>query len=307
MIIDAHYHYYQLPSDEKEAREFVAWQLRMAERTLGITKSVDEVMPAARDLTEDADCEKLIRRMDHCGIDVVALLVVDVLERGMSDEAVIEMNEACAAAAAKHPGRMIAIGSVDPRRPDAPALFRHCVEKLGMKGLKWHPEEGFYPHSKEAYAVLKVADEYGIPLIVHCSSAPEGRAKYSQPIFLDDIAIDFPHIDIVAAHMGYMGWREWAALAQFKGRICGDLAMWDLMAVSKPHLFRRYLREALDIVGMEQILFASDGPSFEPLVSTEHWLGIIRNLTTEGADGIRFTEEEVRAILGGNAARIFRL
>jgi predicted TIM-barrel fold metal-dependent hydrolase len=119
--------------------------------------------------------------------------------------------------------------------------------------------------------------------------------------------MDFPDIDIIAAHMGYMGWREWAALAQYKRRICGDLAMWDLMAVSKPHLFRRYLREILDIVGPEQILFGSDGPSFEPLVSSRQWLGIIQGLTTEGTDGISFTKEEVTAILGGNAARIYRL
>jgi uncharacterized protein len=307
MIIDSHYHYYQLPPDDREAKEFVAWQLRMAERASGIKKSADDVMPAARDLTDDADCEKLVKRMDGCGIDLTAILVVDVLERGMSSEAVIEMNEACAEAAALHPGRTFAVAGVDPRRPDAPALFRHCIEKLNMKGLKWHPDEGFYPNSTEAYAVLKVANEFGVPLIVHCSSAPESRAKYCDPIYLDDIAMDFPNIDIIAAHMGYMGWRSWAALAQYKRRICGDMAMWDLMAVSKPHLFRRYLREILDIVGPQQILFGTDGPSFEPLVPSAQFLGIIKGLTLENPDGITFTEEEVTAILGGNAARIYQL
>jgi len=307
MIVDAHYHYYQLPSDDREAREWVAWQLYMGERASGIQKSTDEAMPLARDLADDADCGKLIRRMDQCGIDVTCLLFVDVLERGMSDEAVIGMNEACAMAAAKHPGRTFAIASVDPRRPDAPALFRHCIEKLGMKGLKWHPEEGFHVNGKEAYAVLKVANEFGLPVIVHCAPATVGRIKYCEPILLDDIAMDFPDICIIAAHMGYMAWREWASIAQLKSRVCGDLAMWDLMAVSKPHLFRRYLREILDIVGPQQILFATDGPSFEPLVPARQWLQILMGLTTEGSDGIRFTEEEVRAILGENAARIFEL
>ncbi len=307
MIVDSHYHYYQLPSDDTQAREFVSWQLRMGERASGIRKSADEAMPLARDLTDDVGCDKLVARMDRCGIDVTALLVVDVLERGMSDEGVIEMNEACAKAAARHPGRTFPIASVDPRRPEAPALFRHCIEKLGMKGLKWHPEEGFYLNSKEAYGVLKVANEHGVPLIVHCAPATEGRARFCEPILLDDIAMDFPDMSIIAAHMGYISWREWAGLAQFKSNICGDLAMWDLMAVSKPHLFRRYLREVLDIVGAEQILFATDGPSFEPLVPTTQWLGIVRGLTTVGTDGIRFTEEEVRAILGENASRIFGL
>jgi predicted TIM-barrel fold metal-dependent hydrolase len=307
MVVDSHYHYYQLPSDDQKALEFVAWQLRMGERASGIRKSAQEAMPMARDLTDDVDCEKLVRRMDQYGIDVTALLVVDVLERGMSDEAVLGMNEECAKAAARHPGRTFPLASVDPRRPNAPALLRHCIEKLHMKGLKWHPEEGFYVNGEEAYRVLEVANEHCLPVIVHCAPATEGRAKYCQTIFLDDIAMDFPHIALIAAHMGYIGWREWVGLAQLKSNIYGDLAMWDLMAVGKPHLFRRYLREMLDIVGPDQILFATDGPSFEPLVPTSQWLGIVRDLTKEGADGIRFTEEEVKAILGGNAARIYKL
>ena len=88
-----------------------------------------------------------------------------------------------------------------------------------------------------------------------------------------------------------------------KHRICGDLAMWDLMAEGKPNLFRCYLREILDIVGPEQVLFAIDGPIFEPLVSKRRWVEIIKALSTESADGIMFSEEEVKAILGGNAAR----
>ena len=83
--------------------------------------------------------------------------------------------------------------------------------------------------------------------------------------------------------------------------------MWDLMAEGKPNLFRRYLREILDIVGPDQVLFASDGPIHEPLVSKRRWVGIIKALSTDSADGIKFSDEEVEAILGGNAARIFKL
>ncbi|HEX9976453.1 MAG TPA: amidohydrolase family protein, partial [Dehalococcoidales bacterium] len=71
--------------------------------------------------------------------------------------------------------------------------------------------------------------------------------------------------------------------------------------------FRRYLREIVDIVGPEQVLFSSDGPIYEPLVSNRRWVEIMESLTKRGADGIRFTEEEVAAMLGGNAARIFNL
>jgi predicted TIM-barrel fold metal-dependent hydrolase len=56
-----------------------------------------------------------------------------------------------------------------------------------------------------------------------------------------------------------------------------------------------------------QILFASDAPALEPLVSNRRWVEILRTLPDDSSDGIKFTEKEVEAILGGNAARILNL
>ena len=83
--------------------------------------------------------------------------------------------------------------------------------------------------------------------------------------------------------------------------------MWQFMAESKPSLFRRYLREILDIVGPDQVLFASDGPVFEPITSNKYWVDTLKALSAESTDGIQFTDGEVKAILGGNAARVFKL
>jgi len=306
LIIDVHYHFMRLPADDKTARNMMQEMLLGAERA-GIKKSLDEVMPIYRDYMNDPECDKLVKRMDESGVNITVINVVDNINFGFDNERIMRINGYCAKAAAKHPGRIIALAGIDPRRPDAPGLFHECIEKLDMKGLKWHPDDGYYPNSEESYAVLKVANEFGVPLLTHCSPLPTSRAKYAHPIHLDDIAIDFPNIPIIAAHMGNIWWRDWAALAQYKKNICGDLAMWDLMAESRPNLFRRYLREILDIVGPDQVLFATDGPIHEPHVPKRRWVEIIEALTTKGADGIRFSDEEVRAILGGNASRIFKL
>ena len=306
MIVDVHYHFMLWPADEDIARTMVEGLLLLGERA-GIKKSVDEVIPILKDYMDDIECNKLVKRMDESGIDVTVINVVDNVDVGLDNERIMRINEDCAKAAAKHPGRIIALAGIDPRRPDAPALFRRCIEEFNMKGLKWHPDSGYYPNSKEAYAVLEVVNEFGVPLLTHCSPLANSRAKYALPIHLDDVAFDFPNMNIIAAHIGYIWWRDWAALAQFKKNIYGDLAMWDLMAESKPNLFRRYLREILDIVGPDQVLFASDGPVFEPFLSKQRWVEIIKALATESADGIKFSDEEVKAILGGNASRILRL
>jgi predicted TIM-barrel fold metal-dependent hydrolase len=121
------------------------------------------------------------------------------------------------------------------------------------------------------------------------------------------VALDFPGIQIVAAHMGHLWWRDWLAVAQYKANVCGDLSMWQMMAVSKPGLFRRYLREIVDAIGPGQVLFATDGPVYEPLVSNRSFIDIMKGLTVAQPDGIIFSQAEVDAMLGGSAARVFRL
>jgi len=296
----------RLPADDALAQNMALGLLLDAERT-GVKRSLEDVLPAYRDMLDDIECDKLVKRMDASGIDVTAICVVDNVDFGADNDRLLRVNELCARAAARHPGRLISLAGVDPRRQEAPALLRRCVEDFGMKGLKWHPDSGYYPNSPEAYAVLEVASEFGIPLLTHCSPLARSRAKYAMPIHLDDIALDFPNLDIIAAHMGHMWWHDWAALAQYKANISGDLAMWQLTAMSKPHLFRRYLREIVDVLGPGQVLFATDGPVFEPIMDNRDWVEMIRGLTTRGADGISFTQSEVDAILGGNAARIFKL
>ena len=307
LIIDVHYHFFpRWPVDENVARNMVEGFLLDGERA-GVKKSIEEVLPVYRDIMDDLEGNKLVRRMDESGIDVTAICVVDNVDMGFDNERIMRINERCAIAAAGHPRRLITLAGIDPRRPDAPTLFRRCVEEFGMKGLKWHPDNGYYPNSPEAYAVLEVADELGVPLLTHCSPLPHSRAKYALPIHLDDVALDFPNLEIIAAHMGNMWWRDWASLAQYKKNINGDMAMWQLLARNRPHLFRRYLREIVDVVGAEQVLFGTDGPIFEAHVSNKDFVGIIKGMTEKGPDGITFSHEEISAILGGNAARIFKL
>jgi predicted TIM-barrel fold metal-dependent hydrolase len=306
MIVDMHYHFIRWPADEQRARTMTAGWLNHA-AIAGIKKSMDEAMPLYRDYIDDPDCNKLIKRMDESGIDVTVLNIVDNINFGFDNERILRINEYCAQAAARHPRRIIALAGIDPRRAEAPALFRQCITEFKMKGLKWHPDNGYYPNSPEAYAVLKVASEFNVPLLTHTGPLPASRAKYAHPIYLDDIALDFPNLTIIAAHMGDIWWHDWAAIAKHKKNICGDLAMWQLTAEAKPRLFRRYLREILDIVGPEQVLFSSDGPVYEPVVPNRRWVEIMQSLTKRGTDGIRFTEAEVAAMLGDNAARVFNL
>ncbi len=121
MIVDVHYHYMRLPTDDAIARMVVERLLTDAARA-GIRKTVDEVLPVFRDLMDDPMCDKLVRRMDESGTDVTAICVVDNVGMGFDDDRILRYNEFCAGAAAAHPDRLIALAGVDPRRPQRPPL-----------------------------------------------------------------------------------------------------------------------------------------------------------------------------------------
>ena len=298
MIVDTHYHYIPFPRSDLLPMEILRnWVL--TGELAGVKKSMNEATPIYHAYINDPDCQKLINRMVESGVDVTILLIMDNLHNGLSIERLVRFRERCANAVAGHPQRLLALVGVDPRRTEAPSLVRKLITDFKMRGLKWHPASAeFYPNCPEAYAVLKVADELGVPLLVHTGPLPEYASKYAHPLNLDDIAHDFPNLKIIAAHLDE-GWRrDWMAIAKYKCNIYGDLAIWQIPAASKPHLFRRDLREILDTVGPARLLFVSDGPILEPFVSNRITVETIKTLTQRGTDGITFSEEEVTGILG---------
>jgi predicted TIM-barrel fold metal-dependent hydrolase len=48
----------------------------------------------------------------------------------------------------------MAFCGVDPRRPEALNMLKQCFEEFNMKGLKYHPDNGFNPSSPQSYELL---------------------------------------------------------------------------------------------------------------------------------------------------------
>jgi hypothetical protein len=299
MIIDVHCHY----NMSSQASSFIQFLGKM----WGIEKPIGDIQHYFSKFEGDTYYDKFVEEMDRSGVDVSVLFFFDAIEEGKNDEQILKLNKRLANVEKRHPERIISFASIDPRRPEAPDLFRTCIEDYHLRGLKWHPDNGYYPNSPEAYRVLEVAEELDVPLLTHTGPLPGMRSKHSHPIHLDDVALDFPKLKTIAAHMGEMWWRDWVAITKYKKNIYGDLAMWQFMAGKELGRFRRVLREIIDDVGVEQVLFASDAPALEPLVSNRRWVEIIKILPDDSSDCIKFTEKEVEAILGGNAAKLLNL
>jgi len=307
MIIDVHYHLIpvSIPPNSPFLEEGMLEPLRVA-KIMDLEVDLDTLKEKASQMWSDPRGRKLIKTMDEVGIDYTIVCNVDNAGNELNTPEVTQyMNKMIAKIANKYPEKIMALAGVDPRRPEALKMLKQCFEEFGMKGLKYHADNGYDPSGPESYDLLEYLEKKKGILLTHTGPlGPHGRSKFTEPILLADIMVDFPNLKIIAAHMGQINWRPWAALAALYPNLYGDLAMWAPFAFGRFDLFCRELRDIIDYVGIEKILFGSDGPIYDIVLPVNDVIEKIRNLPNKAPNGIRFTEDEIDAILGGNAAKL---
>ena len=307
MIIDIHYHQI-LSMPEELIPEALKEPIRSA-KLMGIDVDMADLTARAKEYWSDPDGDKLIASMDTSGIDFTLVCAVDnAASEVINEELVLMKNKTVGAVAQKNPGRVMALAGLDPRRSNALDLLKQCFEEFGMKGIKYHPDYGYDPVGQESYKLLEFLEDNNGILLTHTGPlGPPSRAKFAEPMLLSDIGVDFPNVKVIAAHMGYINWRSWASLAAHQPNLYGDLAMWDTYAFGSYELFCRELRNIFDFVGVEKVLFGTDDPIVRVIRPTKDWVQLIKDLPINAPKGIRFTEDEVNAILGKNAKKILGL
>ena len=182
-------------------------------------------------------------------------------------------NEEVAQAAADNPDVIIPFASIDPARGRAGAQqARRLVTEHGVRGFKFHPSvQAFYPNDRPAYLLYEVIEELGVPAVFHTgqtgigAGAPGGggiRLKYSNPMYLDDVAADFPGMTIILAHPSFPWQDEALAVATHKPLVYIDLSGWS------PKYFPPRLVQYANSLLQDKVMFGSDYPMLTP----DRWL-----------------------------------
>ncbi|GAA3412076.1 amidohydrolase family protein [Streptosporangium vulgare] len=120
-------------------------------------------------------------------------------------------NEEVAASCAAHADVLIPFASVDPWKGRAGVReARRLVAEHGVRGFKFHPSvQGMAPDDRAAYPLYEAIEEMGVPALFHTGQTGIGaglpggggiRLKYSNPMLVDDVAVDFPELRIILAH-----------------------------------------------------------------------------------------------------------
>lgn len=208
-------------------------------------------------------------------------------------------NREMADLASEHSDILIPFASIDPHKGKMGAReARQLIEEYGVKGFKFHPTyQGFYPNDRLAYEMYEVIADAGLPALFHTgqtgvgSGLPGGmgmRLKYSNPLFLDDVAVEFPGLKIIAAHPSFPWQEEALAVATHKPNVWIDLSGWS------PKYFPPVLIKYMNSLLQDKMLFGSDWPAILP----DRWLNDFEKIDVKPHVRQKILKDNARKLLG---------
>jgi uncharacterized protein len=182
-------------------------------------------------------------------------------------------SEEIAERARDHADVIIPFGSVDPARGvGGVRMAKRLIADYGVRGFKFHPSsQAFYPNDKAAYPLYEVIEAAGLPALFHTGQTGAGagtrggggiRLAYSNPMYLDDVAVDFPDMPIILAHPSFPWQEEALSVATHKPQVYIDLSGWS------PKYFAPILVQYANTLLKDKVLFGTDFPVLTP----ERWM-----------------------------------
>jgi hypothetical protein len=184
--------------------------------------------------------------------------------------------------------------------------IEHAIKTLGLLGVKYQPPvQGFSPNDRQFYPIWDLLQSLGAPVLIHCGTTAIGagepgglgfKLSHARPIpNIDDVAADFPRLNIVAAHPGWPWTDELIAVAIHKGNVSIDISGWGPKYV--PPALKHDMQRRLQ----DKVLFGSDYPGWSPGQCCDEWEmegfrpGVIDKLFQQNAIRILKLESAVAA------------
>ena len=244
------------------------------------------------------DPSELVRMLDSADVEKAGLMSYQSPKViGVNNEQI----EFIAKYTAQHRDRLVQIGSANPVADEHPVkTLEWLYSKLEVRVIKIHPvhqlfkpnayrkEEGGLSALEKMYEFL---DAHRLPVMVHTGSSifPGAGLKYGDPMFLDDVANDFPNLRLIMCHAGRPIWMQTASLLMRKH----PKMMLDLTGIPPKRLLE-YVPKLEEF--QDRAMFGSDWAS--PGVK-----GIGEN--KKEFEGIEISSGAKRKILYDNARAIF--
>ncbi len=197
------------------------------------------------------------------------------------------INEFIACEVAKHPDKLIGLGTLHPDSDDIAGDLNHIID-LGLYGVKLHPDiQKFKIDDYRCLKIYELCETQNIPILMHTG---DHRYDFSNPNRLVPILKIYKNLTIIGAHLG--GWSVWdEACDKLSGRpnfyVDSSSSLYELPKDKAAEIIRRY--------GADRVLFGSDFPVFSPDIELERFMAL------------PLSDDERRMILSENVLNLYRI
>lgn len=218
-------------------------------------------------LTED----QLVKTMGDYNVEKSAVFYTD--------------NELVKRAIQKYPDKLVGCYWPDPHEETAAEKVRIALSEWGFKGIKLHPLfQAFLPNDKSVHPIVEEARKARAPVLIHT-----GHSPFSLPWSVGELAESFPDVKIVMLHMGDgHGLYIQAAINTAK-------KMDNVYLETSAMPMGNKIREAIDAVGKDRVMYGSDVPFHYNFVEIAK------------ATAVNMTDEEFELYFYSNAKNLLRL
>jgi len=215
-----------------------------------------------------------------------------------------DINLATAEFARGDPARRIGFLSVDPEDAGAMDELDRCVGDLGLRGIKLGPNyQGFEPLGAAARRVYGYAESRGLPIVFHQGTSPirEAPLRYAHPLVMDEIAIAFPQLRVVMAHLGHPWQADTIAVIRKQPNVYADVSA----GFYRPWSFYGAMRLATEWNVLDKLLLGSDFP----IATARETIDGLRavNAQLAGTGMPRVPDDAVEAIIERDALAALQL
>ncbi len=202
------------------------------------------------------------------------------------------------------PEKLIGFMAIDPMEGDYLDQIDRGVGEQGLRGIKIYPTLAhFDPADPNVFALYEKAQRLGLPILSHVGAQPNPRAilAYSQPISFDTVAMAFPELKIIIAHLAHPWQRDCAVVVRKNPNVFADISgVWH-----RPWHGWEAMMTMVEWGVTDKLFFGSDYPLWTPQEGMD---GIRRfNEQVEGTSLPRIPEEVIEGIFQRNALELLGL
>ncbi|MFO0975997.1 MAG: amidohydrolase family protein [Planctomycetaceae bacterium] len=160
---------------------------------------------------------------------------------------------------ANHPQQLIGFLSLDPTQPGWQNEMQHGHQELGMKGIKLMPMyAGFRPDDERLSDLWQYAQTNRLPVLLHTGTTFISQAplEYTLPRHLDPVAIRYPEVRMILAHLGHPFEGECVAVIRKHPHLYADLSALHY----RPFQLYQSLMLVQEYGVWDKVLFGTDYP-----------------------------------------------